>query len=342
MPGIVLYLMVSAVLAAILIKWSRFFDVILKTAAGIILILLFVNLIPVVFASYYQLNTGTSVLLYEKPNRYSDYSTVNIPEKHVLAKHSNLFYRYYGFDSGLRTGYVYYNAEIDEMPLNRSMLVRLLLTSPVFLLLIIIFGSGYRPGMSDIYGNIMNYRERLYVDGAVIREIRDLRTRIEDMRVDKETFDSIRAELNKVKEKTSDIEVLKDVKNMEIEVDRLVVQYGLGEDFTRKLLTCRDFIEEALLRLDYDDYRIAIQVFNEGMRKKLKARFETTEEKYRELIMYAFRNGVIDIDMKQDLLWVMNLDAMALKERLGPKDKARLRLTIEHCRKICGKEQENE
>ncbi len=76
------------------------------------------------------------------------------------------------------------------------------------------------------------------------------------------------------------------------------------------------------------------------MRKRLKARFETSEEKYRELIMYAFRNGVIDIDMKQDLLWVMNLDAMALKERLGAKDKARVRQTIEHCRKICVKEEQ--
>lgn len=334
MPGIILYLTVTAVIIAVLLKWSRFFDVILKTGAGIILILVFINLIPIVFTSYYQLDAGTSVMVYEKPNRYSNYSTVNIPEKHLLAKQGKLFYKYYGFSSGLSTGYVYYNAEIDEMPLNRSILMRLLLTSPVFILLIIIFGTGYRPGMSDIYGNIMNYRERLYVDGAVIREIRDLRTRIEDMRVDKETFDSIRAELNKVKEKTSDIEVLKDVKNMEIEVDRLVVQYGLGEDFTRKLLTCRDFIEESLLRLDYDDYRIAIQVFNEGMRKRLKARFETQEEDYRELIMYAFRSGVIDIDKKQDLLWVMNLDAMALKERLGAKDKARVRLTIENCSKI--------
>ena len=147
-------------------------------------------------------------------------------------------------------------------------------------------------------------------------------------------FKDLEIEVNRLSARVKEEELRKYLDKLKDDIDEIKAESGFKTEFGKKLDLCNGFIEESLLRLDYDDFDIAVMTFNNGVKNHLKGKLNS-DEKTSQLVKDAHKENIIDYDMMYDLNWIVNMrnDYLKNKKDIFP-DIARIRKIMNGFREL--------
>ncbi len=322
-------LLISLLIVVFMLKFEGFIIPIIKLAAIIILIIISVFTLKFAFRDIYMLNDKNIVPVYENNDFSSSIHYQSIGNNHMLIKSGRDFYKIYSLSYLPFKGYVANGNLVSKMGFMDELKVKLILISPlIFIFFIMLSERKYYQNISFMKKRLLSRRDKSYIEASVLAEIKDLRERIEVAKTRKNEFKDLEIEVNKLSDKIKEEELRKYLDKLKEDIDEIKAESGFKTEFGKKLDLCNDFIEESLLRLDYDDFDIAIMTFNNGVENHLKGQLNS-DEKLSQLVKDAHKKNIIDYDMMYDLNWIVNMrmDYMKNKKEIFP-DIARMRKLI--------------
>ncbi len=322
-------LLISLLIVVFMLKFEGFIMPIIKLAMIVILIIISVFTLKFAFRDIYVLNDKNIVPVYGRNDFSSSIHYQNIGNNHMLIKSGRDFYKIYSLSYPPFKGYAANGNLVSEMGFMDELKVKLILISPlIFIFFIMLSERKYYQNVSFMKKRLLSRRDKSYIEASVLAEIKDLRERIEVAKTRKNEFKDLEIEVNKLSDKIKEEELRKYLDKLKEDIDEIKAESGFKTEFGKKLDLCNNFIEESLLRLDYDDFDIAIMTFNNGVENHLKGKLNS-DEKLSQLVKDAHQNNIIDYDMMYDLNWIVNMrmDYMKNKKEIFP-DIARMRKLI--------------
>ncbi|MDY6787251.1 MAG: hypothetical protein SVK54_03925 [candidate division WOR-3 bacterium] len=289
-----------------------------------IIILIIVNIVffPILFADLYEMKD--SAVLYPSVENNADFTVIKREGIHFIERVQQGKYRYTGLSNGFKRGFIKSEDIKGRLSNRKEFAMKLLLTIPSLMIYLLLLSIGLISYDLKRIKGFIPLRERMYIDSAVIREIKSLRTELEEMRVRKNRLERIKNRIEELREMTLNDEIIKQLDELSQERKELYKESGFT-NFRNRLNRCTNFAQEGLLRLDFEDYEGAVRIVKEGFYEYFSKRFET-ELSHRELIDYLHKAKVIDYDMRIDLNWLNNLRGdLNKKENKQYIDETRLR-----------------
>lgn len=319
-------LLISILIISFMIRLERFIIPIIKLAMIVILIIISVFTLKFAFQDIYVLNDQSIVPVYESNDFSSSIQYNNISNNHMLIKSGKDFFKIYLLSYPAFKGYVANGNLVSKMGFMDELKIKLILISPlIFIFFIMLSERKYYHNVSLIRKRLLSKKDKSYIEASVLAEIKSLRERIEIVKTRKTEFKDLEIEVNKLSDKIKEEELQKYLNKLKEDINEIKAESGFKTEFGKKLDLCNDFIEESLLRLDYDDFDIAIMTFNNGVENHLKGKLNS-KENLSQLVKDAHQHNIIDYDMMYDLNWIVNMrmDYMKNKKEIYP-DIARMR-----------------
>lgn len=270
-----------------------------------IILLIIVNIVffPILFSDLYEMKD--SAILYSSIGNDTDFTVIEREGIHFIERVQPDMYRYTGFNNGFSRGFIKREDIKGRLSNPVEFAVKLLLTIPSLMIYLLLLSIGLILYDLKRIERFIPLRERMYIDSAVIREIKTLRTELEEMRVRKNRLERIKNKIEELREMTLSDEIIKELDELSQEREELYKESGFT-NFRNRLNRCRNFAQEGLLRLDFEDYEGAVRIVKEGFYEYFSNRFGK-ELSQRELTDFLHKAKVIDYDMRIDLNWLNNL-----------------------------------
>jgi len=289
-----------------------------------IIILVIVNIVffPILFADLYEMKD--SAILYTSVENNMDFTVIEREGIHFIERAQPGKYRYTGLSNGFKRGFIKSEDIKGRLSNPEEFAMKLLLTIPSLMIYLLFLSIGLISYDLKSIKGFIPLRERMYIDSTVIREIKSLRTELEEMRVRKNRLERIKNRIEELREMTLNDEIIKQLDELSQERKELYKESGFT-NFRNRLNMCKNFAQEGLLRLDFEDYEGAVRIVKEGFYEYFSKRFED-ELSHKELNDYLHKAKVIDYDMRIDLNWLNNLRGdLNKKENKQYIDETRLR-----------------
>ncbi|MFO8061682.1 MAG: hypothetical protein R6U31_02010 [bacterium] len=313
---------------------SRYIRLSVLTANMIFIILLIiVNIMffPMLFSDLYEMKD--SAILYSSVDSNADFTVIEREGIYFIESLQTGKYRYTGFYNGLSRGFI--NREDIEGRLSntKEFTLKLLITIPSLMVYLLLLSIGMIFYDLKRIKRFIPLRERMYIDSAVIREIKSLREELEEMRVRRNRLERIKNRIEELREMTLNEEIVKQLNELSRERNELYKESGFT-NFRNRLNRCRNFAQEGLLRLDFEDYEGAVRTVKEGFYEYFSRKFDN-ELSLRELTDYLHKAKMIDYDMRIDMNWLSNLRGdLNRKDNKQYADETRLRKIFNNIDKL--------
>ncbi len=309
--GFFLYIVFFVIISTIIIYFSKYIVPFFKIFLLILTVLFLIKIFPIIGHSLYKVNNDiVYIRVFDTPTYGLDYTNYEKNKiKYVLINVNHDFYKIYAYANGFFSGYVPKVDGAHKLGLYDELQIKLLLSLPIFFLLLIIFiEDDFFIEWKRMRKKWEQVKDKLYVDSAIISEMKQLRIELEEMRTRRSKLEKMEDKLIKLKEMTVNEEILNEINALNKDIDKLKFESGYKIPFEEKLAKTNNFIEQCILYLDYEKYKQAIDVFMNNIQKLLEQKADIKDLDYHDLVNYAYTNKIIDFEIKQNLFWISNLD----------------------------------
>lgn len=317
-------LIIALIISVIMLRYWKISSQILRIISGLLCIAAVIASIGILFSDMYA-SAQTYMSLKDTSGNVFD---VKLTRTDIIIK-KDYTYHVYSMTIPPYRGYTLYNESIHRMALGRELLVKTLLLLPLILLIFIVFGE------QNSIANVMHiermrlrHRDKMYIDHSVAAVMKSLRENIERLKTRRDEFDKVNEQINMLEQRVRDDETKQYLQGLKEEYRTIMDDSQFKTAFSAQLARCGDYVEEAILRLDFNDISIAVSVFLAGLKADL-IKMTGAEHTLRELVKTAHEQHMIDYDLMYNLNWLVNLDHDYLrhKQDIFP-DIARIRKTF--------------
>lgn len=307
---LILSLLIALAISFIMLRYWKVSSYILRILTGLLLLTVFIASLSIVFCDMYE-SSESHILLKDASGKRVN---ISISNADIIIKR-NYAYHVYSMTVPPYRGYTLYNNSIRRMQLGRELLIKTILLLPLVLLIFVIFGEqNILAGIMHIERMNLRHRDKMYIDHSVASVMKSLRENIEKLRTRRNEFERVNEQIILLEKRVQDEEMKQYLKTLKSEYETIMDNSQFKTEFSSQLSQCSNYVEEALLRLDFNDISIAINVFLRGLESDL-TKMTGEENTLRELVKTAHEKHILNYDMMYNLNWLINLDHDYLKHK---------------------------
>lgn len=310
------------VMILLMMNMKRFFKIIIFSIF-LLSALSAVKLFPYMMNSLYEYDEGIgTAILYESTMPDAAAERIDLSEyRYVMCDYSGEYLRFIGLKRLTREGYVKKYSGTIKLTGDKSAKIKMLFFIPYMLILLVIL---YIIEPLKLLG-LRREKEHPAVKVEKRKEPDELETsitvlkkKLEAERIRYSEYISLQDEIDKLKEITYDHVLSGQIDNIEQKLKRLKEKSGYHGDLEKRLAECRDFIDEAVLRVEFDDFKGAVNSVQKNLHTFLTG-ISGGDGETKDVVEAEYRNRVINFELRQDLIWFINLRNTPERGAGGPK-----------------------
>lgn len=307
---LILSLMIALIVSLIMLRYWKVSSYILRILTGLLLLTIFIASLSIVSCDMYE-SSESDIQLKDASGKRVD---ISISNTDIIIKR-DYAYHVYSMTIPPYRGYTLYNEGIHRMQLGRELLIKTVLLLPLVLLIFVVFGErNTLAGIINIERMHLRHREKMYIDHSVASVMKSLRENIEKLRTSRNEFERVNEQIILLEKRVQDEEMKQYLETLKSEYETIMDNSQFKTEFSTQLSQCSNYVEEALLRLDFNDISIAINVFLRGLREDLM-KITGDDDSLRELVKTAHEKHGLNYDVMYNLNWLINLDHDYLKHK---------------------------